>query len=471
MSLLAAEEGFRKFQYLVRERTGISFPDSKREELMRIVKRKSIEAGFADIDGYYRALRSAKSSPLLQEKLIAAVTVGETYFFRYKEQWRLLSQVLLPELIRRKRASGSLQLRVWSAGCSTGEEPYSLAITLLEAIPDRHDWRIFLLATDLNLSSLQTARIGIYGKWSFRSTPPDVLKSYFRPIGAQYQIIKPVRNMVSFNAQNITASDYPSLSQGIHDMDLILCRNVLIYFDEDRIRETSRRLHDTLAEGGYLLLGHSEPTHLMSRRFRIISERGIVYCQRPERVLTAASKAIPSARATSPPPRQQPAAATEDPAATARGLLAEGRRDESINFLLSLPEAARARPAVGLLLAEIYAGAGRYDDARRWTEQVLRTDPLEIEAYRMSSMISEAMEQYDEAIEYARKGLFLDPSSVLTLYQLGCLYRRKGDLRKARKCHESVSRLIESLPEDQLLGGDVGVTVGRMREAVKGLIG
>ncbi len=476
MSSAYTDDDFKKFRDFVRLRTGIFFHDAKKQDLMRIIQRKTAESGFPHIRDYYKALHSPESDPLLDERLINAVTIGETYFFRYKEQWRLLESSLLPELVVRKREQGSRQIRIWSAGCSTGEEPYSLAITLMELLGEVQDWKIYIIATDINLASLQSARMGIYTKWSFRSTPPEKVVKYFKPMADKFQIIKPVRDRVVFNPLNLVADDYPSIGHGIHDMDFILCRNVLIYFDEDRIREISHRFCDTLVEGGYLLLGHSEPTHLVSKRLRQVNDRGLIFFQRPVAttvipLMPAETKSVVAPKPAVPPPPPAPATPPDTgPLAEARILFATGRGEEALSALLPLATKGTFNSLLYLLIAEIYAGSGKYEEAGLWIHRLLQADGLNVEAYRMCSMISEATGHVEEALDYARKGLFLDADSILLLYQLGCLYRRTGESRKAEKCYKSMTRLIEKLPDDTLIGEGERVSVGQLKDALRTLL-
>lgn len=464
-----SEEEFRKFRDLIQRRTGIYFPDNKREDLMRIVCRKAREAGIEPLRRYYEALLSEKRDLLLDESLTNAVTIGETYFFRYKEQWRLIREHLIPEMIRRKREQKSSQIRIWSAGCSTGEEPYTLAILLRESLIDIRDWKLFIMATDINVASLQVARMAIYGKWSFRSTPEDITRRYFQLIGDKHQVRKDVRDMINFAQLNLVTDDYPAVPRGIHDMDLILCRNVLIYFDPDRIRQVSARMFNTLVPGGVLLTGHSEPTHLMTSQFHLASESGMVFCRRLDTTQRAPRQPAGSRRERAEA-GSAPAPVPTDPIGRARELIASGRHDDALSLLHPLAEQGTKHADVYLMIAEIHAGTGRYAEARQWVSRLLELDGLNVDAYRLLSIISEATGQWDDALEYARKGIFLDPESVLTNYQLGCLYQRKGEPEKASKYYRSVLKLLDGVSDDSTLAGGEGLSAGRLRDALKALM-
>lgn len=467
-------EDFRRFREYVHRRSGIHFADTKEPELMRIVTRKAKEAGFESVRKYYEALVSEKAAAFLVENLINAVTIGETYFFRYKEQWKLLREHLLPSILRNKQQAGVRNIRVWSAGCSTGEEPYTLAIVLREMLGSS-DWRPFLIATDLNVASLQVARMGIYGKWSFRSMPEEIEKRYFQQIGDKMQVRKEIRDMVTFAPLNLVTDDYPSLARGIHDLDLIFCRNVLIYFDADRIRQISNRLFNALVPGGALLLGHSEPTHLLTSQFRLVSEAGLIYCERPDVSLHAVAARLVPKPVNQHPERAERARveqAPRDPISDARTLVARGRFQDALDLLLPIVAKQRsADSSAFVMIGEIYAGQGKYDEAREWAMKLLKADELNVEAYRLLSLVSEATGRREEAIDYARKGLFLAPESILTLYQLGSLYRGSSEPHRAEKYLRSALKLLESLAPETAIGCGELVEAGRMRDAVKSLLG
>src|SRR5262249_24082640 len=161
-----------------------------------------------DLDALYAQLASAEGRPALDE-LLEALTIGETHFFRNRAQFAALESHILPELIARRR--DTRQLRVWSAGCASGEEPYSLAIAIERQLPDVADWQVLILATDINRQALEKARRGVYGAWSFREVPPEVQASYFIPRGREFEIVPRVRERVTFAYLNLAAEGYPSL--------------------------------------------------------------------------------------------------------------------------------------------------------------------------------------------------------------------------------------------------------------------
>ena len=198
------------------------------------------------------------------ETLARQLTVGETYFFRDKKSFELIEGKILPDLIQ-KRREADRYLWIWSAGCATGEEPYSIAMLLSRLIPDIEDWNITVLATDINASFLQKAAKGIYGEWSFRDVPSGVKEVFFKKAGKDlFELLPEVRTAVTFTYLNLSEDAYPSLTNNTNGMDVILCRNVLMYFTEKSQREVVGKLYRCLVKGGWLMVSPAEISSLQS---------------------------------------------------------------------------------------------------------------------------------------------------------------------------------------------------------------
>ena len=190
--------------------------------------------GLRDAEAYVQWLLSSPLTRREIETLASHLTVGETYFFREKRSFDILEEQVLPELIRLHRGDG-MRLRIWSAGCCTGEEPYSVAMLLDRMIPDLADWNVTILATDINPRFLEIASAGVYGEWSFRAIPPGIRERYFSPLpGGRMQIAQRIRRMVTFSFLNLAEDVYPSLVNNTNAMDVVLCRNVLMYFTPEQ---------------------------------------------------------------------------------------------------------------------------------------------------------------------------------------------------------------------------------------------
>jgi chemotaxis protein methyltransferase CheR len=228
---------------VVRRRVGIAVPAGRLVDLARM----TVPAGAAAVTAL---LDSGADGHSMLDALVAGMNVGETYFFRDAEQMGVLERDILPELIARRELER--RLRVWSAGCSTGEEPYTLAIMLTRLIPDLAGWQLVVLGSDVNGASLRWARRGVYRPWSFRGAPPAELAPHVTAEGDGFAVSERIRRMVRFDRLNLAVDPYPA------GLDLVLCRNVLLYFDAATGRAVVERLRDALLPGGWLLLGAVE---------------------------------------------------------------------------------------------------------------------------------------------------------------------------------------------------------------------
>ena len=267
-----------RFGAFVAENMGLHFPQARRDALAKGMERAAGEFGFADPVACAEWLLSAPLTPRQIEILAGHLTVGETYFFREKRSFETLEREVLPELIRARRSER--RLRIWSAGCCTGEEPYSIAM-LLSRMIDPREWNVTILGTDINPRFLRKAAEGVYTKWSFRDTPSRIREEYFEAVEENRFAISPViKKMVGFSYLNLAEDAFPSLSNNTNGMDLIFCRNVMMYFTPEQMRRTIRQLHRSLVDGGWLLVSPTEASHTLFAEFATVPFSGITLYQK-----------------------------------------------------------------------------------------------------------------------------------------------------------------------------------------------
>jgi chemotaxis protein methyltransferase CheR len=262
--------GMARVAELVRERTGLVFPGARVGEVESTVRRVM---GRHSITGIDRLLTVLEDDAEVRDGLVAELTIGETYFSRDTAQFELLRRRILPELLA--TAGAQRPLRFWSAGCASGEEPYSMAMILDELGALRS---AEIVGTDISRPRLDQAQRGVYARWSLRGVPDDVRDRYFAPRGRYYELDERIRRTVDFRYLNLAEDRFPSLSVGIWGMDLIFCRNVLIYFDRATVQRVARRLIDSLSQDGWLVLGASDPSlrELVDCDV-IVTDAGLVY--------------------------------------------------------------------------------------------------------------------------------------------------------------------------------------------------
>lgn len=230
---------------------------------------------------YLQKLKVCPSSSPLVTYLIGGITVGETYFFRDRPQMDLLEKVLLPRLINRRRLEGNLSLRIWSTGCSTGEEIYTVAMMLHDLIKDLDRWDVQLLGTDINREALKKAAAGVYGKWSLRSIEDRYKAKYFLTRDKLFELTPAIREMVRFDYLNLMDNTYPSPLNGTGEQDIILCRNVLIYFDNEPVRQIINKLKGCLAPDGNFIFGASDPIAISENNLCFHHEQEAIYFSLP----------------------------------------------------------------------------------------------------------------------------------------------------------------------------------------------
>lgn len=273
--VLTSEELQLLSQYLYRQ-TGMLFGETKRYYIERRVADRMSRTGSSNFAGYFSSLRLDVSE---REALINAFTVNETYFYREEHQLACLSRDLLPAIAQGRRPGD--KIRIWSAPCSTGEEAYSVAIWLLENWRMVDAFHVEIVGSDIDTAALAAAREGLYGERALSRLAEPLKQAYFEPVKRrQWRLIDDLRESVIFTSANLV--DAASL-KGLGDFDVIFCRNVLIYFDDESRALAAGNLYDRLVPGGYLCLGHTESMNRISDRFVPRRFEDASVYQRPER--------------------------------------------------------------------------------------------------------------------------------------------------------------------------------------------
>lgn len=270
--------------------TGLAFYADRDKDLSELIGRRLSELRLADCSSYAELLADRTGGQAEMDVLIAQLTIGETYFFRDPEQFAAIRDVILPDILERNKKSR--QLRIWSAGCATGAEPYSLAIMLMDELADQiAGWQVGIHATDLNRSYLTQAAEGKFRAWALRSTSDKVKRECFSHDGRIWTIHPRYKQWISFHHMNLAASQFSTpLAAGTH-FDLILCRNVMIYFAPEVSRRLVGQFHQSLGDQGWLGVGASEHNLENYQAFRAVNAAGAMFYQKvalPQKQLAAA---------------------------------------------------------------------------------------------------------------------------------------------------------------------------------------
>jgi len=341
---------------------------------------------------------------------------GETYFFRDHDQFTLLQLRLLPELIALQRETRTL--RLCSAGCSSGEEVYSLAMLIDMLLPQRDAWKIFILGLDIDRSALEKARAARYTQWSFRSMPPSHKQRYFTQQGAQWQLDESIREMVTLRQADLIRQSFPD--DELREMDLILCRNVFIYFKDRIVTEVADKLAASLRDGGYLVSGHTELIgHPVKRLQSRLFAEGVVY----QRMTGALPEASPVVSACRPPPVMAP---------------------EIPTVPIVVPDAACL-----LATARSLADTGQYDQAEQACNQAMRLAPLVPGAYFLLAQLAQLKGAFDRAAHLLDQALYLAPDDIAACLERAALWERSEHPQQAQRLRLAALDLARARPGDE----------------------
>ncbi|MCL5267334.1 MAG: tetratricopeptide repeat protein [Bacteroidetes bacterium] len=484
----------------VESQTGLHFPKDRWNDLARGM---GLAARDLDVEDTESSIESLMTSPLKrsQIEIIAShLTVGETYFFREKRSFEVLEEHILPGLIR-LRKNNDRRIRIWSAGCCTGEEPYSIALSVSKLIPDWEDWNITILATDINPRFLKKASDGVYGEWSFREASLLIKEDYFNKTrDNRFEILPSIKKMVRFSYLNLAEDAYPSLLNDTNGMDIIFCRNVLMYFTPERAKKVIRNFYRSLVEGGWLIVSPSEASHVLYPQFATVNFPGAILYRKdigsPGGVRTPdllvppdiEKRNVRSVFQIEVAPERQSDVISTDESTEIIAIEAEGHRQtesdpQSYKEILALYEQGSYEQAeqkiIGLLpvhsndaklmalLARVYANQGKLAEACKWSKRANELDKLN-PAYRyLLATILQEQGQLDAAKDSFRQALYLDQNFVLVHFALGNLAHRQGKSDEAKKHFQNAVAILASYRQDEILQESDGLTAGRLREIIR----
>ena len=455
-----------QFSDCLAARVGLHFQRERWPELIRGIDLAAADLGFSDAATCMRHLLSADLTRTQIEVLASHLTVGETYFFREPRSFEVLANDVLPELIQTRRAEGR-SLRIWSAACCTGEEAYSIAILLDQLLPDLADWNVTILATDINPHFLRRAGEGLYKEWSFRGVGREVQDRYFTREAGGLRIHPRIRSMVTLSYHNLVEDRFPSIDSNTNAMDIVLCRNVLMYFSPDRARAVVGYLHRALRDGGWLIPSAVDGSPPLFAPFVLVDVKGATFYRKREVPSLPAHPAASIVVQRVPVPPDRSAESRPDAYQAASAFHDQGRYAEASETLIEhLSDERQDVPAM-LLLARTYANQGRLAEALQWGTKVVAADRLSAGHHYLLAMIQQEMGALADAAASLHRALFLDPQFVLAHFASANLARIEGKRPEARKHYRNTLRLLEGRRSGDILPESEGLTVERLQEIVR----
>ncbi len=418
---------FVRFRDYINEHGGIFLEEGKLDSLRISLLTRATRLRAPSLDVYYSILTTDEVE---FKELMSLITINETSFFRFPEQFEALALSVMPEIAESKR-EGARSLRIWSAGCSTGEEPYSVAMTLADSGYEGLGWRLQVFGSDVSTRALSVAQKGRYPAKALKDLPPDKIARHFERTGDGYRVSGGLRRLVAFGYHNLIKEPYPAILMG--DWDVVFCRNVTIYFQLESTRRVIENLYRSLNPGGYLFLGHSETLANINDRFEPVEVDGVFLYRKPQVVRSQwwVAESSPSAGG-SPSGR----ARTRSPMPTARGTGALRTEPRAAAALTRREKPAVAQRATlpladALKVARVASAEG--DPARVLTsvETLLAADDGVAEAYLLAAHAHADLGDYARAEAECDRALGLDPLMPAARYILGIIHQRRGDTARA----------------------------------------
>ncbi|MDO8262354.1 MAG: CheR family methyltransferase [Gallionella sp.] len=420
-------------------------PDDAHDRFAGMLRERTAHLGYSSLKDYRTFLVGGQALEEWEE-LARLFTTGETFFFRDHGQFDLLRLRLLPELIAQHRHDKTL--RLWSAGCASGEEVYSLAMLVDMLLPERSDWNVLILGTDIDSKAIARAQRGRYGQWSFRMIPAELQQRYFHLEGNEWILDERIRRMATFRVTNLVHDPFPDPGSELRDMDLILCRNVFIYFDPAAIYTVAAKFAATLHEGGYLLTGHTE---LIGHPVRELESRlfaeGVVFQRRVQVPAPTPSGCenlfealtLPRARG-----REPLSSTTASPHAGEEVIAHSPARSGGEGW-------GGGNDALLLKEARAHADRGEFNLAEHLCHKAMAADPLAAAPYFLLAQLAQVKGDFNQAKECLNKAIYLAPRFVAAYLELAALCERADDMPRAQTLRRAALGIVRTIPNDEII--------------------
>lgn len=481
----------------INENLGLYFPEDRWRALKRsmgAVARDLDETGKTapNIETCIHRLLSSPPTGEILDILARRLTIGETYFFRDIHLFDVLRDSVLPEIIRKKRYAGK-RLRFWSAGCCTGEEPYTLAILLDRMLADRYTWNIKILGTDINPSFIERAREGVYTTWSFRETPRWALDEYFtKSDGGRYKIVPKIKRMVDFMRVNLAEKERAADNAELENMDIVFCRNVMMYFKPDRRRRTIDYFAAMLKDGGWFVISPSESGYVKHIRLKPVNFSGVLMFRKT----SGTGNGVQTAGVVKTDDfagirddgglwarrkeRLQPPAEAEPPKAYLEAIVQfdSGSFQAAADLLRPLLESGGFANGTSIhsasimyLAARSLAAAGETAEAVPWCEKAAAADHINPEIHYVLATLYQETGKFEESKATLQHVLFLDSHFAPAHFAMGNLARQEGKKNESRRHFQKALDLFTAMPQDTVLPHGTGVPVKTFVRITETLLG
>jgi chemotaxis protein methyltransferase CheR len=437
-------EGLReRFRALCIRRWGFVYRADDVFTLRDIVERAYQASDAPTAAEFLLQLESLPDSDPAVQAFVGRMVVGETSFFRHHEQFDAIAAHVLPELVAERRRSGDLRLRIWSAGCASGEEPYSIAILLATMIEDWRRWDIRIFATDLNPFALRRASEALYSDWSFREADAALVDGFFTRVARLRRLDHPCRSLVTFRRHNLATDPVPDPVHELADLDIVVCRNVTIYFERALTARLAGAFFDALRPGGWLVVGHTEPDAIVYGRYDQLELPDAILYRRPRegRPTTAAPERVVGLAPLPPTPPGSPPVVAPARLDDAVGVYEGHDLTSAFELLCDVAGREPSNPVPPHLLAQISADEKRYDEALYWAFTALQCDAFHVPTLMLMGLVFLERGDASRAKSHFKQALYLSPTSPAAHLYLSMAHRALGAEELAARSSARAARL------------------------------
>lgn len=461
-----------RFELLLYKWAGQWFPESRHIDLKNALFQAAERCGFANsVDAFLDFLEKDPSSAI-KDEIIQSILVGETYFFRDKPLWDSLKEEILPEIIETNTSTHTM--RFWSAGCSTGEEAYSLALTIRELMPTLNGWDLNILATDISELSLNRAKQAIYNRRSTREVSQFLLDRWFETEGSDLKLKRSICSMVNFKKHNLCNLNFPN--ESISKMDIIFCRNVLIYLSKDYVHKIIAKFCKCLSPRGWLILAPTEIPFELPDSLQLQHMRSRLLVLRPKRTYYSSI----SGQLTQSFPQLDFSLLSHNCLAPQNYSLTwpSSNSYKSEPLLLNTTKTAANEfdntLSPSLQAANLAEQARNYADRGDFTKALIAAAksidscPTYTDGWLILAAVQRELELHEEAIESLHRALYLDPNVAATYLQLAQAMHKAKGYNFQRYIH-IFNKLVENMDDNALLMHSLGLKVSEAKHLAAAL--
>jgi chemotaxis protein methyltransferase CheR len=435
------EEDFERFRKLINQTSGIFFDRGKRDLLRLGLTDRADAVGAETLTEYYEQLTSLPDREVELRRLLDHLSVQETQFFRNLPQFDALRKYVIPEIVQRK-SNGYRNLRFWSAGCSTGQEPYSLAMAVLDVLPDAESWNIQILGTDLSENALAIAERGWYQERKLTGIDRNHRERYFRESDGGYVVAEPLRRMVHFTRHNMVTDSLPVSIFGT--CDFVFCRNVIIYFTHETAKYVIEHFFDILNPGGYLFLGHSETLWKMSAKYSLV-EMGdaFIYKKSLPRSIEG-RRFIPDRRLRGLP--MPPDVVTDRRVEGGRRNVRQAQdlvdsKSPEVDSGINESKSAQADPLIMKARASI--DLGEYEKAIELLNDAVKQNSDTVEVHFLLGLAHERSNDLELSVEAFRRAICCDNTYSLAYFHVANAMERLGRFKSAVMEYRNAAKALK----------------------------